>query len=385
MVLDNERHIANTAPELIPSSVRLPIEIALRYMPEKFFTDLNGVVQSNGRGRVWDVGTGNGNTLDLLDFYRFAGWGWDINAKAVEQINTRVDRFAEAGDIRKFGDGAGLGFIHWLESVDAMHIQALGPSLLGNSWKQAYKSMDVALCPGGYIFLADFARPDLIYPELIGAKHTMSESLSLAQRWNRRMDINMQAFGDLALTDGQGFPYGAVAVAKPGEGKQKYDWSEDPKQLRTLYDQGGVGVEGVEFERFAQNMDIAQFREFMKTDLGYVEKEWNIVEWSSRNPGYWYPGLVAVLQKPFIHRYHPWKIGLDPREEDHWDKWKGRKHEVNELVEIEVLFSRLLEALSDWDNDQPVVREIASHFLSNYASRIQKLADAGYTMGMGEI
>ncbi len=376
MAIAISEHLSRISPEKIPSSTKFPIEKMMRYMPNHFYMDLKENLQSSGRGVVWDIGCGSGASLDLLDFCGFAGWGLDVNENAVDQVNGKKDRFANRSDITTFGDGMGLGFIRWIESVDAMHIEALGPSLLGDSWMRAFNSMDVALSPGGYIFLADFARNDRIYPELLD-NHTLLECNAQIVKWTRRMETNMRAFGDLKLNDGQPFPYGAVAVANPGRHKKSYDWNENPVALRHAYDFRDQWPESSIFERFAQNMDIAQLKDYAVGVLGYEVVEWDIVEWPSRTQGDWYPGLVAVLQKPHLFRYHPWKIGLDPRSDDYWETWKARKRAAGPFpTEIDVFVSRFADALQDRDNHQPVVFELVRRLLGKAIETEQKLVSA---------
>ncbi len=325
-------------------------------MPLLSFVDFEGHEQGLRR-RIWDAGCGFGNKHDELVKAGFAPHGIDMNQKAVEAINNRVDRFATETDITEFGSGEmGLQMIGWIESVEGVLWQGLGPSLIGQRWKKALNTLDLATIPGGYLFVADFLQPDLIYEEL---DKSLNQEANVNQ-WQKRIKVNYEAFGDLVMEDGTPFPYGAVAVARPGEYKHVFDWCNDPKTLRTIYNIRGLLGENDIFERFAQNMDMTQFSDYLTIKLGYQEMERRLVCWPSRSRGSWYPGFIAVYKKePEIYRYDPFRKGLNPNEAGYWEKWKRVKHAIPDAIYWTTYFGLLRQALKSWDNHQPRVAELA--------------------------
>lgn len=358
-MIEYQHFLQAVEPSRIPSSTAFPVELMKKYLPDWYFTDLRGVVQHGGRGRVLDWGSGSGKMLDRLHEAGFGPYGFDINTEAVARINELPERFAHVMDVTRFGSHLGLEMIGYIENSPAVLWQALGPSLLGTSWRKALYSADVALEPGGYLCIADFVRADLApYAEIPGG-HGIEDWRRNQTRWQRRLEVNMRAFGDLTMPNGEQFPYGAVAVAQPGIWKEYYDWCLNPHILRAVYDRRDEPAFRNVFERFAQNMDWPQVRSFLFADLHYTLLEEMPVEWPSRTNGQWYPGVIAVYQKPHMYRYHPYKLGLDPRATDYWDTWKARKHAIPPLLEWTLYFQRFLDNLSVWNNDQPAARELA--------------------------
>lgn len=368
--------IAELDSSEIPSSTIFPIETMKRYMPINSYIGIDGVWRMESRGYVWDIGSGAGAKVEELTSERFVTTGLDINLSAINEIKDR-GLFAELSDVRIFADQMYMRLIVWLEQIDAIHSQALGPSLLGNDWKKVYKSADVALRPGGYVFIADFLRSDQVYPELFMQGRSEDECVINAKRWRERIEANWSAFGDIEI-EGKKFSFGTVAVAKPGRSKHRYDWSNDPIVLRRLYENKLQRSEGPVFERFAQNIDPEELEKFLLEDLGYVMRERQVVEWESRaGYGEWYPGALWVFQKPDVFRYHPWKFGLRDSDLDYWKTWKARKHSFPGYMHYRAYFQLLLVNLHRRNNEQPEIAKLADTMIVNEIETYAGLSGTG--------
>lgn len=162
-------YLKDVAPEDIPSLVSFPLEKIIERNPVRWFTNMRGERSRDGRGLIWDMGFGSAKSYSALNQAGFTVGGYDINQNAVDKARTGRDFFGRQADIRLVGSGDyGVGdAITWIERVDNLLYQAVFPSMLGSDWRNALDAMDVLLLPGGHVFIADFLRADLVYPELV--------------------------------------------------------------------------------------------------------------------------------------------------------------------------------------------------------------------------
>lgn len=348
MTFINEREFGSLIePSKIASSVSFPVDLMKKHLSPG---------DQDFRKQIWDAGCGFGLKHDELVSACYSPHGVDMNQKAVNAIRSRTNRFATQSNIIELGSGEmGLQMIGWIETVEGVLWQALGPSLVGQSWEKALNTLDLIMKPDGCLFVADFLRPDLTYEGL----DAIYDQEANARQWRKRMEINYEAFSDLVLDDGTPFPYGTVAVARPGKYKRVFDWCDDPKTLRTIFNLRGLQSEEDVFERFAQNLDLNDFTDHLTNKLKYRELERKLVWWPSRSPGSWYPGFIAVYKKPGTYRYDPFRYGLSPDEDGFSEQWKRVKHAIPEAIYWTTYFGLLRQSLHQWDNHQPKIDELA--------------------------
>jgi len=350
--IENTRFLDEVAPEKIPSLVTFPLEKIGKLYPDAWGSSLNGESVHYGRGIIWDMGFGPANTSFALKRMGFTVGGYDINELAVRSARKRGDFFGKVGDVRYFGlgDEAMWDTVSWLERVDALLFQAVFPSLLGDSWKDALDAADMMLRPGQHMFIGDFMDASRVYPELFTRRELLGERTwnESANMWKRRYEANQEAFGDLGL------PYGTFAVGLTGPDKMEYDWCNDPKILREKYELNNAAIEilqlyestqdpehlrgllslnptpGGAFERFARHLGLPEFKEYLVNDLGYTIVEEDLVSRRSRSTtsyNRWTvaPGFELTVRKTSTYKYDPWKYGLDPDDPSTYDKAKRRK------------------------------------------------------------
>ena len=323
--VENSRFLDHVETENIPHLVDFLIRKILDLYPENWGLS-NGRPSRNGRGWIWDMGFGPAKKLDILRRNGFTVGGYDINELAVQSARKRRDFFGKVADVRFFGSGEeGISdSLTWIEQVEGLLYEAVFPSLLGNSWKDALDAADLMLNPGNYIFIGDFLDASRVYPELFTRRELLGERTwkESAERWKRRYEINQKAFGDLGLPDG------SFAVAAPGPRKFDYDWSDDPDLLRSIYDIRNVLPEG--FERFARHIGRDEVVSYLTETLGYKllqetyvprrsrsstpDKRWNVA-----------PGIEWTFQKQETFKYDTWRYGLNPNDSDFSDKYDLRK------------------------------------------------------------
>lgn len=351
-MIENTTYLEMVAPEKIPSLVTFPLEKIGKLYPDKWGTNLRGENTHYGRGIIWDMGFGPANTSFALKQMGFTVGGYDINELAVQSARKRGDFFGKVGDVRHFGAGedAMWDTVSWLERVDALLFQAVFPSLLGDSWKDALDAADMMLRPGQHMFIGDFMDASKVYSELFTRRDLLGERTwnESANRWKRRYEANQEAFSDLGL------PYGTFAVGVTGDKKMAYDWCDDPKKLREKYDvnneinmilnsyQESGNPESLRallkirrspmssFERFARHLDLSEFKTYLVNDLGYTIVQEDLVPRKSRSTtsqNRWTvaPGFELTVRKSQTYKYDPWRYGLDPDDPTTYDKAKRRK------------------------------------------------------------
>lgn len=351
-MIENNKYLEDVLPEKIPSLVNFPLEKIEKLYPDSWGTNLKGDPIHYGRGIIWDMGFGPANTSFALKRMGFTVGGYDINELAVRSARERGDFFGAVGDVRYFGAGedAMWDTVTWLERVDALLFQAVFPSLMGDSWKDALDAADMMLRPGQHMFVGDFMDASKLYPELFTRKESLDERMwnESANRWKQRYEVNQEAFADLGL------PYGTFAVGLTGPGKMEYDWCDNPRILRDKYElihtaneilqlyeetQNPEHLKGLlllkptpggAFERFARHLDLSEFKEYLVNDLGYTIVEEDLVPRNSRSTtpeNSWTvaPGFELTARKSRTYKYDPWRYGLDPDDPTTYDKAKKRK------------------------------------------------------------
>jgi len=356
--IENTRFLAHVETENIPHLVDFPVRKILDLYPDSWGLS-NGQLARNGRGSIWDMGFGPAKKLDILRRNGFTVGGYDINELAVQSARKRGDFFGSMADVRYFGSGeAGISdSLTWLEQVEGLLYEAVFPSLLGDSWKEALDAADLMLKPGKYIFIGDFLDASRVYPELFTRRELLGERTwkESAERWKRRYEVNQKAFEDLGL------PYGSFAVAAPGPRKFEIDWSQDPELLRFLYDSREKLPEG--FERFARHLDHDEFVTYMTEKLGYKLIQETYVPRKSRSstPGKRWnvaPGIEWTFQKQHTFKYDTWRYGLNPDDPEFINKYQYRKGVPRRYDYFDDYYGLLLERIPE--SQRPIFSKFAS-------------------------
>ncbi|MFZ2199511.1 MAG: hypothetical protein WAV40_01845 [Microgenomates group bacterium] len=313
-----ERHIWETMPVAdILSTSDFPIEWMVDALKPSRLDGSRGIVVDAGSG-------GNPRKSWEMRQNHITPMATDINIQAIDALKSH-GLFAEVSDATVFGSGDWF----WLapgmiETVSGVLFQATLNSLLGQSWKNALEAADVTLHPTGSIFVSLYLAGDKVYEELAGSIYSKTELAKSAESWGERYRSNFLAFNH----QGMHLPYRAFAVGKPGESKQKYDWTSDPKELRAEYWAKCVGYPGARFERFSQHIDMDEFESFVTGQMGYIVKRKKLVMRPSRTPGIYSPGVNYTLNKPEFFRYQAWRYGLSCLDPNYWEKSKRRECEV---------------------------------------------------------
>jgi hypothetical protein len=356
--IENTEFLRGVEPENIPSLVDFPIRKILDLYPDRWGNVGEDNWMSHGRGFIWDMGFGPAKKLEALRRNRFTVGGYDINELAVQSARRRGDFFGKKGDVRFFGEGEDAIWdpLTWLEQVPALLYEAVFPSLLGESWKDALDASDLINLPGGHIFVGDFLDASKTYPQLFSRRDLLAERVwnESADRWKKRYEVNAKAFSDLEL------PYGSFFVAAPGPRKFEVDWSDDPELLRSLYDIRASLPEG--FERFARHIDHDDFLNYMTVKLEYKlieesyvprrsrsttpDKRWNVA-----------PGIEWTFQKQDTFKYDPWRYGLNPNDPNFYEKKKLRKGRPRRSDYWEDYYGTLIPRLPT--SQRPVFEEMA--------------------------
>lgn len=318
-------YLRDVAPENIPSLVSFPIEKIIERNPIRWFTNMQGEKSWDGRGLIWDMGFGSAKSYRALYQAGFTVGGYDINQNAVDAATKGSEFFGRQADIRLVGSGDyGVGdAITWIERVDNMLYQAIFPSMLGSDWRNALDAMDVLLRPGGHVFIADFLRADVFYPELVSGKLSKDVWEKSAKRWRQRYKLNQEAFSNVDIGEC------AFAVGVMGMHKMDYDWSQKSEILRAAFELNDTLKPKV-FERFARHIDRNDFVEYVTCNLGYTMEEEVLVPRYSRSglaEGSWnvVPGVEWIFRKQSKYKYRPWQQGDDVGDSEGYNKMIERR------------------------------------------------------------
>lgn len=356
--IENSHFLEHVETENIPHLVDFPIKKILDLYPDRWGLS-NGQPARHSRGWIWDMGFGPAKKLDILRLNGFTVGGYDINELAVKSARKRRDFFGSVADVRYFGSGeAGISdSLTWLEQVEGLLYEAVFPSLLGDSWKEALDAADLMLKPGKYIFIGDFLNASRVYPELFTRKELLGERTwkESAAMWKGRYATNHEAFKDLGLS------YGSFAVAAPGPRKFEIDWSQDPELLRFLYDSREKLPEG--FERFARHLDRNEVVSYLTEILGYKLIQETYIPRKSRSNSpnnRWNvaPGIEWTFQKQETFKYDTWRYGLNPDDPEFTEKYKLRKGAPLRSDYYEDYYGLLLKRIPK--SQRPIFSEFAS-------------------------
>jgi hypothetical protein len=268
---------------------------------------------------------GCGDAIKAHDYDGWYGWyGIDINQDAVDEAR-RLGYVAYKGDARNFfSSELGLGTIAMIENIDGVLLQGLLANMVTTGdIRSVLRTADIALRPGGWVFLAepirfDTARMDeaLLRAEIGG--HTMTE---WQEMWTVRYQLNADA----------GLPPGVFAVAKPGPDKDALEWSLDPHVLQDL-------IHGPELERFARHVSwhsvdlyfrrLQMFPYFCKTDLMFSRSGSPLLGWEAAyRKEHGFHGQGGDIEEEermekFRYKYHPWYKGKTLAERAQMQEWR---------------------------------------------------------------
>ena len=350
-------YLKDVAPEDIPSLVSFPLEKIIERNPVRWFTNMRGERSWDGRGTIWDMGFGSAKSYKALYDAGFTVGGYEINQNAVDKARMGREFFGRQADIRLVGSGDyGVGdAITYMERVDNLLYQAVFPSMLGDDWKNTLDAMDMLLMPGGHVFIADFLRADVIYPELSASELTTEVWEKSAKHWGDRYRLNEVAFSDLGIGES------AFAVGALGVHKLRYDWAQRSEILRAGFELNET-LQPKVFERFARHLDRDDFVKYVTGNLGYIMEEEVLVPRHSRSglvDGSWnvVPGVEWIFRKPSKYKYRPWQQGDDVDDPAGYDKMKDRSGRSGPSEYWDDYFTTLFKTIPA--SQQVVYREIA--------------------------
>lgn len=350
-------YLKGVSPDNIPALVSFPVEKIIDRNPVRWFTNMRGERSWDGRGLIWDMGFGSAKSYKELYDAGFTVGGYEINQSAVDKARSGREFFGRQADIRLVGSGDyGVGdALTWLERVDNLLYQAVFPSMLGDDWKYALDAMDMLLLPGGHVFIADFLRADVVYPELYTSELTAEVWEKSAKRWGDRYRLNEAAFSDLGVGES------AFAVGVLGVHKQLYDWAQKSEILRAGFELNDT-LQPKVFERFARHVGRHDFVKYVTGNLGYIMEEEVLVPRYSRSglvEGSWnvVPGVEWIFRKPNKYKYRPWQQGDDVDDPEGYDKMKDRRGSPNRSDYWDDYFTTLLKTIPV--SQQVVYMEIA--------------------------
>jgi hypothetical protein len=261
-------------------------------------------------GMLMELGSGTGLKGQYPQPYAFTGV--ELLDEAVQMAEKMYHVVSLTGDARNFwSTQVNLAMIVHLEHAQGVIVQGLLANILSNTdLRRVLRTADIALYPGGHLFIAEPIRfddipiePSLRDIEIAG--YTLS---NWRDRWLQRYEVNHDA----------GLPYGVFAVARPGEHKDELDWAKTPEEIRQL-------IKSDELERFARHVRPSGIHAYLDR-LQYARVYWEQTIMISRT-GKPLLGMIAVYEKQYglrgkrhrlVYRYMPWGYkGSTPDEMSH--------------------------------------------------------------------
>ena len=274
-------------------------------------------------GFLLELGCGDGANAE--DYRGWYGWqGVDINEDAVNAARAK-GYLVRQGDARNLFSTLGYTTTGMIENFDGVLIQGLLANIVSNAdVRSVLRTVDMALKPGGWVFIAEPIRFDkaimedrLLDHEVEG--HTMREWQNM---WKIRYQMNNEA----------GLPMGIFAVAKPGPDKNALEWSQDPEVLRQL-------IAGPQLERFARHVSHDSLAMYLRR-LNFLPY-YNLPRIMESRSGALLLGTVVAYRKEYgmqgkrkthLYKYHPWYKGHTEQERLEMQEWRQRfKHHTPEL------------------------------------------------------
>ncbi len=236
---------------------------------------------------------------------------------------------AHQGDARSFfGSEFGLSKIALIENFDGALLQGLLANVVSKEdIFSIFQTIDIALRPGGYVFIAEPVRFDQmkIDERLLNVVIAGHKLPTWQKMWRERYEVNHAI----------GLPMGVFAVARPGPHKEELEWTTDEAKLREL-------IEGPELERFARHVSphsIDIYAERLKFTC--YKRQPDIMFSREGKP---LLGMIYVLRKEYglkkkgnllLYKYHPWykdhtieeRVGMQD-----WRHWYEHRLGVEESM-----------------------------------------------------
>ena len=275
--------LRNVPPESIAHGATVSLAVIQQFVPE---------------GIVIGLGSGTGEKGQYPSPLAFTGI--EVNEGAVEFALQQHHVVSLSGDARNFwANEINLAMIVYLERSAGVVIEALLANVISNTdIRSIFRTADIALRPGGYIFLAEPIRfDDPSIPESFWERSFEGGTFrEWQERWLHRYKVNVQA----------GLPDGVFAVAKPGPDKEKLDWATTVEDVKRL-------LASDQLERFARHIRPAGLDMYLK-HLQYSQQHFEPTMMLSRR-GEPLVGMIAVYRKDYglrgkrhkrVYRYMPW-------------------------------------------------------------------------------